>query len=153
MSSLKTGVLAEPVLVGREKELEELQHYLDKAIERKGNTVFISGEAGAGKTRLLTYFLNRAKKRGITGLSGWCLSNAAVPYFPFFEAFRRFFAEEQSSEDKVAVSAAGGVQQSQFEQTRIGLDESDVAAWMMGPALANLSVCLLRFGKIRLLLP
>jgi predicted ATPase len=49
---LKPGILAEPVLVGRERELEELRRYLDSAIEGKGSTVFISGEAGNGKTRI-----------------------------------------------------------------------------------------------------
>jgi DNA-binding NtrC family response regulator len=41
-------MLAEPILVGRERELEELQRYLDSAVEGKGSTVFISGEAGSG---------------------------------------------------------------------------------------------------------
>jgi predicted ATPase len=93
----KSQVLAEPILVGREKELEELQSLLNLAIEGKGKTVFISGEAGAGKTRLLKDFLNKAREQGFTILSGWCLSNAAVPYFPFFEAFNAFFASEPKS--------------------------------------------------------
>jgi hypothetical protein len=38
--SLKTGVLAEPVLVGRERELEELQHYLESAIDGRGTLIF-----------------------------------------------------------------------------------------------------------------
>ena len=57
---LKSGVLAEPVLVGRERELEQLQHYLDLATQGKGATVFVSGEAGSGKTRLVNEFLARA---------------------------------------------------------------------------------------------
>ena len=81
---MKSGLLAEPVLVGREQELEMLQHCLDSASKGKGQTVFISGEAGAGKTRLVKDFLCLAKKQGAITLCGWCLSNAAVPYFPFF---------------------------------------------------------------------
>ena len=88
-----SGTLAEPVLVGREHELEELRSYLDSAVKGRGNTVFVSGEAGAGKTRLVTEFLDKAKTRGVTVLTGWCLSNAAVPYFPFFEAFSHYFTE------------------------------------------------------------
>jgi tetratricopeptide (TPR) repeat protein len=91
---LKTNVLAEPILVGREHELEELQALLNSAVAGKGTTVFISGEAGAGKTRLATEFLNQAKKQAVTILNGWCLSNAAVPYFPFFEAFSSYFSAE-----------------------------------------------------------
>ncbi len=37
---LKLGVLTEPVLVGREKELEEQQRYLDSAFEGKRKTDF-----------------------------------------------------------------------------------------------------------------
>jgi hypothetical protein len=39
---LKAGVLAEPVLVGRERELKELQSFLYSAVEGKGTTIFIS---------------------------------------------------------------------------------------------------------------
>jgi tetratricopeptide (TPR) repeat protein len=83
---LESKVLPEPVLVGRERELEELEHYLQLATEGKGTTVFVSGEAGSGKTRLLAEFLKTVDKEA-TVLAGWCLSDAAVPYFPFVEAF------------------------------------------------------------------
>ncbi len=89
-------VLAEPALVGRDRELKQLQTYLDSAKAGKGTTVFISGEAGSGKTRLVTEFLKDAKRQAVTILSGWCLSNAAVPYFPFFEAFNQYFSLEQA---------------------------------------------------------
>jgi len=72
--------------------------YLDQAINGKGTTVFVSGEAGSGKTRLITDFLCEAKKRGAKTLTGWCLSNAAVPYFPFFEAFSAYFLTEPGQE-------------------------------------------------------
>jgi tetratricopeptide (TPR) repeat protein/archaellum biogenesis ATPase FlaH len=90
--------LAEPTIVGREKEMQELQSLLNSAIAGKGKTVFISGEAGSGKSRLSREFLNSAKQRGIAVLAGWCLSNAAVPYFPFFEAFNRFFTDIPNEE-------------------------------------------------------
>jgi tetratricopeptide (TPR) repeat protein len=99
---VNTIVLAEPTLVGRERELKELQQFLDGAIDGKGGTIFISGEAGSGKTRLTTEFLNLAKKQGVTILSGWCLSNAAVPYFPFVEAFDSYLSENEA--DKSAES-------------------------------------------------
>ena len=46
----KPQVLAEPILVGREKELEALQSFLNAAIEGKGQTVFVSGEEGVETT-------------------------------------------------------------------------------------------------------
>ena len=62
-------------------------------VEGKGKTVFVSGEAGTGKTRLVKEFLNFAKheKEFIT-LNGRCLSDAVIPYFPFKEAFKGYLA-------------------------------------------------------------
>jgi tetratricopeptide (TPR) repeat protein/KaiC/GvpD/RAD55 family RecA-like ATPase len=117
VASLKAGVLAEPVLVGREMELEELQRCLDSAIEGRGSTVFISGEAGSGKTRLTNEFLKQARKKDVTVFSGWCLSNAAVPYFPFFEAFNTYFSDHPKEE---------------------GASSADVAIWLRGPAQGEL---------------
>ncbi len=88
--------LADPVLVGREGELEGLTRCLDSALAGEGNTVFVSGEAGSGKTRLAAELLTVAKRKGVVVLSGWCLSNAAAPYFPFVEAFKSFFASAES---------------------------------------------------------
>ena len=80
-------ILSEPVLVGRKKELKELERSLDSVLLGRGKTIFIAGEAGAGKTRLINEFLNITRKREITMLFGWCLSNTTLPYFPFIEAF------------------------------------------------------------------
>ncbi len=92
---MKSEVLAEPVLVGRERELEELQKHLNSAVKGKGETVFISGEAGSGKTRLIKEFLKLLNKNEVIVLTGWCLSEAPVPYFPFIEAFdSRLSADE-----------------------------------------------------------
>ena len=131
MIRLKAGVLAEPVLVGRERELEELEALLNSALEGKGKTVFVSGEAGAGKTRLTREFLNAAKKKGAGVMAGWCLSDAAAPYFPFVEAFNTYFAsfdEEQpvSVQQPGAPLGLGGVAQ------MVG-GERGIAAWLSGP--------------------
>ncbi|TRO52735.1 hypothetical protein E2P63_03130, partial [Candidatus Bathyarchaeota archaeon] len=59
-----------------------------KSVEKgKGVTVFVSGEAGSGKTRLVNEFLNITKKNEKLIMFGWCLSNSTLPYFPFIEAF------------------------------------------------------------------
>ncbi len=79
-------------MLGREKELEELSRDFQKVLEGKGKTVFISAEAGIGKTRLVTEFLNSVKQENIIKLSGWCLFNAEIPYFPFVEAFSNYYS-------------------------------------------------------------
>jgi tetratricopeptide (TPR) repeat protein len=114
---LKTGFLADPVLVGREREFEELQHHLDLAIQGKGTTVFISGEAGSGKTRLVKEFLlTSKKKREINDLAGWCLSNSGIPYFPFIEAFNAYSLDF-----------------SKKNRESVGGEEFGLKAWLMGP--------------------
>jgi tetratricopeptide (TPR) repeat protein len=94
---LGASLLAEPILVGREQELSKLDSYLNMAIAGKGVTVFVSGEAGSGKTRLTNEFFALAKKKGVRILNGWCLSRTAVPYFPFAEAFESYLLENEIS--------------------------------------------------------
>ena len=110
-------VLAEPAFIGREQELALLDYHLKLAMEGKGTTVFVSGEAGAGKTRFINEFLKRARKKGITTLTGWCLSNAAIPYFPFFEAFNTYFTTEHKSKNKS--------------------EQPEVTAWLVGSGQAE----------------
>ena len=46
----------EPIFVGREKELKQLDNRLDLMIEGQGQVCFVTGEAGFGKTSLATEF-------------------------------------------------------------------------------------------------
>jgi tetratricopeptide (TPR) repeat protein len=80
------------VLVGRSNELSALCKNLEAVLNANGKTIFISGEAGSGKTRLVNEFVEIARKKEINILYGWCLSNAGVPYFPFIEAFSAVFS-------------------------------------------------------------
>ena len=104
---LKSTLLVEPIFVGRELELKELQTYLSSAIKGKGNTVFISGEAGTGKTRIINEFLKTAKEKKIALLSGWCLSNAAVPYFPFIQAFDSYLSQGEEKSESLGSQELG----------------------------------------------
>ena len=94
---MNTEKLTEPILTGREKELEGLCRLLDETMKGKGTVVFISGLAGSGKTRLSNEFLNLARSQGVTILSGWCLSNAAVPYLPFLGAFQSYISNNEEN--------------------------------------------------------
>jgi DNA-binding winged helix-turn-helix (wHTH) protein/predicted ATPase len=46
-------------LVGREAELTQLHHWLDKAVNGERQVVFVTGEAGIGKTTFVEAFLQR----------------------------------------------------------------------------------------------
>jgi tetratricopeptide (TPR) repeat protein len=128
-----SGFLAEPALVGRERELEALQLHLDSAVQGKGTTVFVSGEAGSGKTRLVNEFLSASKqKRDVTQLSGWCLNNSGVSYFPFIEAFNVY----SSGYSKKGVSPGmrrGGLQESLEDGVLGGAEELGLKSWLLGP--------------------
>src|SRR5665647_12827 len=97
-----SGELAEPILVGREEEIKELQTCLDLMIGGQGITVFLSGEAGTGKTRLVKEFLHLLDTDKVLILSGWCLSNAVDPYFPFIESFDSCSTEKSEQHEIVS---------------------------------------------------
>jgi ATP/maltotriose-dependent transcriptional regulator MalT len=77
-------------LVGRGRELARLDDMLDAAAAGRGSTVLISGDAGIGKTRLVSELTARARSRGATVLVGRCvdLVGTALPYLPIAEALR-----------------------------------------------------------------
>jgi len=106
---LRSRLPARPVLVGREREIEQLIEHLDSAIGGNGTTVFVCGEAGVGKTRLVNDFLDHAKKNGAKILSGWCLSEAAIPYFPFTEVFNTYMSTLSDEKAKSTITKHLGI--------------------------------------------
>ncbi|HYS69150.1 MAG TPA: ATP-binding protein, partial [Gemmatimonadaceae bacterium] len=54
----------EAPLVGRSTELALLSKTMDEATKGSGRSVFVVGEGGIGKTRLVTAAADRALKRG-----------------------------------------------------------------------------------------
>ena len=111
---------AEPKLVGRDHEIEQLAQYLHSALNGNGAAVFISGEAGVGKTRLVSEFLTLAKKKGAGIFAGWCLSEANIPYFPFREAFNSYISAMSYGKTKSVISkqlrTTGWLEDSEFAQ-------------------------------------
>ena len=116
--------------MGREHELEALQQSLDLAVKGKGTTVFVSGEAGAGKTRLTQEFLEIAKKMGVAVAAGWCFSNSAIPYFPFLEAFDAYFGS--GSEEEYIGLQQPGAQIGFVTPTQVGNEAQGITALLSG---------------------
>jgi len=79
-----------PVLVGRSEELAVLDAALDRARAGGPSTVLIGGEAGIGKTRLVTEFAAGAAASGARVLAGGCLDLGAegLPFAPFTAMLR-----------------------------------------------------------------
>ena len=76
-------------LVGRANELARLLARLDEATSGQAVVALVSGDAGVGKTRLLTELTRLAGERGFTVLSGHCAElGDSVPYLPLADALR-----------------------------------------------------------------
>ncbi len=86
-------------LVGRTTELAEARELWQRARQGRGHAVLLSGEPGAGKTRLAREITIQAAVDGAAVLTGGCYEyEAATPYLPFVEAFRRWVREEQNDD-------------------------------------------------------
>ncbi|HEY44727.1 MAG TPA: protein kinase [Anaerolineae bacterium] len=76
-----------PVFVGREHELARLDEVLHKALRGHGQVVFVTGNAGNGKTALLQEFSKRAQEENgeLLVASGSCNPHTGTgdPYLPF----------------------------------------------------------------------
>ena len=76
-------------LVGRDAEFARLLTILDDAASGHPVVALIGGDAGVGKTRLMTEMTGLAAGRGFTVLPGHCAElGESVPYLPLADALR-----------------------------------------------------------------
>src|SRR5262249_36606811 len=79
-------------LVGRQTEIDRLNEWLNEALSGRRQVVFVTGEAGAGKTSVVEAVLETASRdTGILIASGQCLEQygETEPYLPILEALGR----------------------------------------------------------------
>lgn len=76
--------------IGRRPELAELERALDGAGAGHPTIVFLAGESGVGKTRLLSRLIEAGHERGARTLGGACieLGEDELPYAPLVAALR-----------------------------------------------------------------
>ena len=76
-------------MVGRDDELGRLLTLLDDAQAGRSVAALVSGDAGVGKSRLVSEVTRLAEGRGFTVLSGQCAElGDSVPYLPLADALR-----------------------------------------------------------------
>ena len=76
-----------PIVVGRDEQLATLGAALDAALDSDGSVLFLTGEAGIGKSRLARELVGSARARGaIVAVGRGVPSGATTPYRPLTEA-------------------------------------------------------------------
>ena len=82
--------VSSPIFVGRGAELERLSDALELATSHRPATRLVGGDAGIGKTRLVSEFVAGARASGVHVLIGDCLQlgETSLPYAPFVGALR-----------------------------------------------------------------
>ncbi|MEO3807910.1 AAA family ATPase [Sphaerisporangium sp. B11E5] len=92
--------MVSPVFVGRKAELDTLADAFEQARKQAASAVLLGGEAGGGKTRLVTRFTEEAGYAGAHILVGGCveLSSMGLAYAPFTAALRQLVRERGAPE-------------------------------------------------------
>ena len=100
-------------LIGRERELATLVDLFGQVKARRGQVVFLVGDAGIGKSRLLLEFQRALGAAGdaVTWLEGQCVSfGQSIAFLPVIDQLRRTFGiEEFDGEPEIIAKAEHGM--------------------------------------------
>jgi predicted ATPase/class 3 adenylate cyclase len=93
-------------MVGRQEELKLASEKLDKALEGHGQIIGIVGEAGIGKSRLVTEILQLPNMIGMLPYGGECQSyGMASSYQVWQNIWRSIFRLDPSWDEELAIAA------------------------------------------------
>jgi predicted ATPase/DNA-binding SARP family transcriptional activator len=89
LDGARVGADEASVFVARQRELAQLDRALDKALAGQGRVLFVTGDAGQGKTALIHEFARRAQELYtglvVAGGRGNAHTGSGDPYLPFRE--------------------------------------------------------------------
>ena len=94
--------------VGRDDELLLLTEAWKRSLVEGPIGVLVSGEPGAGKTRLSSQFAAQRHADGVVVLAGRCDEHLGVPFQPFVEALRYWLVNTPEAERAAGLGATGG---------------------------------------------
>jgi DNA-binding CsgD family transcriptional regulator len=90
-----------PVVVGRDAELGALRAALGAAADGAGSLVFVTGEAGIGKSRLVREVAVEARARGVAVVTGRAVPGGnSTPYRPLTEALLQALRDRTVPDDR-----------------------------------------------------
>ncbi|HEX6359977.1 ATP-binding protein [Actinophytocola sp.] len=96
-------------LIGRDHPAGVLRAEISRATDSHGGLVLVTGEAGIGKTTLVTDAMEAAREQGALVLSGSCWDSAAAPgFWPWVQVIRSLRRQATPDELTAAEEAAGG---------------------------------------------
>jgi DNA-binding CsgD family transcriptional regulator/tetratricopeptide (TPR) repeat protein len=84
--------VSSPLFIGRHSELKTLTDAVARTAQGRAEIILIGGDAGIGKTRLVTEAADQARHSGALVLEGGCVSlgdGGGLPFAPIVEALRR----------------------------------------------------------------
>lgn len=122
--------------INRTHEIASLKSYLNETLQGHGKTVFITGEAGIGKTRLVNELQDYAISKNVRCLSSECTLEGSGPYTPFVSAFQGVaenlipVKEEFSTVDEIFLINKAGIVMTHESKTKGAID-SDVVGGML----------------------
>ncbi|HUI27475.1 MAG TPA: sigma 54-interacting transcriptional regulator [Candidatus Kryptonia bacterium] len=91
--------------VGRDREVDLLRDTFERAATGHGQVVFIAGDAGIGKSRLLAQFRMRLAARPHRWVEGRCASyGTTTPFLPITDAMRRYLDIDDQDDDASATA-------------------------------------------------
>lgn len=85
-------------LVGRARELAEMDALWKRTLSGETHVLLLGGEAGIGKTRLVQEFTVSAESSGARVLTGKCHSEGNAPYSPISQMIRTILASSRSTD-------------------------------------------------------
>jgi DNA-binding winged helix-turn-helix (wHTH) protein len=94
------------LLVGRQEPLARIESAFERALAGRRQVLFVSGEAGIGKTSAIETFLGGIERSDRAAVSrGQCLQQATVPepYLAVLDAFSRLLKRQHRAEVEVVL--------------------------------------------------
>jgi len=101
-------VQSAPPFIGRRHEVDWLARNLQDAIGGEPRVALLTGEAGMGKTRLLTELRRTAARGRVQVCTGRCHESSSTPYLPFLQTLAAQVEQAGGNLDACAGADAAG---------------------------------------------
>ncbi|SPL93415.1 unnamed protein product [[Actinomadura] parvosata subsp. kistnae] len=113
-------------LIGREHPAALLRAEITRLIDSHGGLVLVTGEAGIGKTTLVTSAVGEARRRGALVVGGACWDAGGAPgYWPWVQVIRALRRTAEPEEWAAAEEATGGSLTTLLGEARATPEPSD----------------------------